>query len=221
MLKFHTDNAMTDLQADCGFKSAVALGSPPLPLLEDFAAIGTFLQHSIDDLVEDLVKLCLWLALASVCTAVIRRRVHSNTGTRISMAGAALIAFPYIDAIGDAAGDLIQPWQDTARKMFGGADIRCRSSSPNALSLSIDDVVEDTFKGVCMYAHYRVGLLLASATVPHALHQSNSISVRSIGRASAAAVTLAHPAAAYTACNEYADALGDRAQHALFGRALD
>ena len=62
-----------------------SLGAPPLPLVLDLAALTCFCTESLDDAVEDAVKLCVLSTAGWLVWRLLRR---TRCGTRAARAGA-------------------------------------------------------------------------------------------------------------------------------------
>lgn len=187
---------------------------PPLPLLQESAAIRAFCCESLDDCVEDVSKLCL-LCLVARCAYSRRLGGQSKLLARGLWLVMLLLAYPAIDRASDMAGDMTEPAEIVVRQW-----LRCPvalSSAEASLPRSVREAginvvgefVEDGSKLICVASHVYVGALLRTAVVDGPPPEMIPQQLRQlVGLVMAAAA----PAAQYRACDEYSDALGDSAE---------
>lgn len=197
---------------------------PPLPVVEDIAALSAFVRESLDDVVEDAAKLtCVILVYSlSGASALFSSAPSAPFSTSLSpalrtvgRAASVVLAYVPCDYGADILGDEIQRDVNAVLSAVGlspeGAPLKSDPASQAALpqhSLPLrvlDDLTEDGFKLVCLAMHGHVGALLSN-------NLARSVAVLRHVRF---LVYLGVPAARYTACNRYGDFLGDWVQSAV------
>ena len=194
------------------------LGTPPLPLLQEINNLMTFLADSLDDFVEDCVKVAL-VVLTFKLSCYILTRFHSAPRQRRDIILALILTFlmfPLCDYIGDSAGDRMHEAQNFFRTQLG---LRPKifheeitpPDVPYVVQIS-DDYVEDTFKALCVGSHAALGVLLGQALVPAvASFAAPTLLAQSAG----IIVAIGGPVAQYKSCDTYGDRLGDTVQRWL------
>ena len=190
---------------------------PPLPLLQELCALTAFVVDSLDDCVEDVLKLslllCVWLGVKGLCG---RRGCAAKTrGITVLCICGVLVAYPFVDQCSDAIGDCIKPLQDAVRALSGKAR-PARATQPPArdrvgsyAAELIDELVEDSAKLACVACHAYMGSLAQSALDVSA--KRSSTFAQALAQAAGAILVTGTPAAHYRECDEYSDALGDAA----------
>lgn len=191
---------------------------PPLPVVGEILDLRNFVAHSFDDFCEDLVKwialtMLFWLACGVLATCGVSRKGPARGAALLC---STVLAFPHIDAMGDAVGNMVQPHQDEMAKWLGldpapKPDPGDRKHTKGV----VDDYVEDVFKIVCVWSHFHLGSALSDIIIPDALLNSPHWAARAAGGSASWIVALASPAGYYQACDEYGDRLGDAVERAV------
>jgi hypothetical protein len=208
---------------------------PPLPVVQElYFFSGGLFGHAVDDICEDFAKIGLVYASFWMGKWISCGRTSGGIFASLAM-------YRNIDAAADWIGDTSEVAHRWIMLKVFGVNIATSPKMPKREPRSIvgrlaDDLVEDTFKGVCMLAHWRVGGLLAGAVdvvdVPASVrHRLRSLS--SDGKFMSASATLGnwlsrvergmragtrwiialgHTFGSYSDCNAYGDHLGDVAQ---------
>ena len=137
-----------------------------------------------------------------------------------------LLAFPAINYFSDQVGDGAQAVQNVVRAKLGypPQDLRPKRAAPAHIPFAatvVDDLVEDSFKSVCVYAHARFGMMLAAGvgSTEALLGTGTNGVTRWAVHIAKAVVAVGTPAGEYATCDAYADMLGDWAQRTIV-RAL-
>ena len=163
--------------------------APPLPLLSEVLSLHEFLASSLDDVLEDAVKL-LWIwalyrlfraagdwwyagsAGARTRSRSPAQRLLARCRKRVAVAAAvviSLLTYPAVNEVADAAGNFGQILQDRLADAMG---VHKENAPPVAdtppkqpvcfAAAVIDDFTEDASKYVCVAAHAAVGGLIGS-----------------------------------------------------------
>lgn len=196
-------------------KSDSRLGAvPPLPLLQDGLALAIFWCESLDDCVEDLVKVAAALLLLALARSLARQLLPKSALVHGVLMLLVLSWYPLVDRAANVAGELITPLQRANAICPALHESRRNRSShtlrpaSRAASNLVDEVVEDVAKLLCVSSHAYVGLLLHSA-VAHA--PSVAVLPPRLRGFTSWLLMVGPPAAQYQACDEWSDALGDAA----------
>jgi len=197
---------------------------PPLPILSHMVGTYHFMTESLDDATEDAFKFgtlfLLWWSTRFLCAYFNFADIWCRTIPILATA----IFFGPIDRIADQFGDSIQAKQNYVRHIFGldpkniavsNTSIRDAFFRPVHL---VDDFAEDSFKLFCIGAHAYSGNLLSTslgaslrsiATTPHGIVLSVILQIFRV------AVRFGTPMTQYSACDEYADLVGDYFQESI------
>ena len=86
------------------------VGLPPLPVVQEVAALTMFLVESLDDAVEDALKLSLLAVVWCGIWRLLRTRRVLMQGFRFC---GIIMVYPAADRAADAAGHIMAPIQDS------------------------------------------------------------------------------------------------------------
>ena len=196
----------------------VGIGLPPLPVVSEVAALVMFCATSLDDAVEDAVKVLLLFLVVKLAVRITGASTILGGFTGAVILPVVLAVYPLATLAGDAVGDQVEPLQVYLAAVLG-TSLPGKRPSYNKVdphqtvwTALLDDLVEDSFKSFCLYTHYRMGEATSAATVLPLAQRSGNLA---LGRVAAFMVSIGHPAAAYNACDAYGDILGDRIQMLL------
>eukprot|EP00927_Polykrikos_kofoidii_P073171 TRINITY_DN69242_c0_g1_i1.p1 TRINITY_DN69242_c0_g1~~TRINITY_DN69242_c0_g1_i1.p1 ORF type:complete len:217 (+),score=34.40 TRINITY_DN69242_c0_g1_i1:94-744(+) len=199
---------------------------PPLPLLREACAIVDVVTSGLDDIAEDCAKLLifyvLWIVFKRLLSAV-----RTSVG-KISMISSWVVlvvaCYRHIDCYADLVGDMVQPVQDVL-KVYSGKSIEPKrevvatdQQLPLVLYI-VDDVIEDSFKAVCVGSHAFIGNLLRTGFIQVAEAGRDDVPSAAI-KAVGWFIAMGPPAEMYTYCNEYGDKLGNVVQRVLRQRIM-
>lgn len=216
-------------------------GPPPLPIIEESIAVARFIVTGVDDVVEDAVKLACTALVFSSATAVTKRlrgglapaapqpREGEGEGagwqTQLQWNpvgfAAAIAAYPICDAAGDKLGDGAEIARDRVMKGFGLTPPARNTKPPGTTTAAaelqgylapiLDDLIEDSFKGVCLGMHGVIGSALGTQLLQGSLGSWLPWLPLPAKTAAAAVLTYGTPLKQYTECNAWGDTFGDLA----------
>jgi len=217
------------------------LGPPPLPIIEESIAVARFIVTGVDDVVEDAVKLACTALVFSSATAVTKRlrgglapaapqpREGEGEGagwqTQLQWNpvgfAAAIAAYPICDAAGDKLGDGAEIARDRVMIGFGLTPPARNTKPPGTTTAAaelqgylapiLDDLIEDSFKGVCLGMHGVIGSALGTQLLQGSLGSWLPWLPLPAKTAAAAVLTYGTPLKQYTECNAWGDTFGDLA----------
>lgn len=184
---------------------------PPLPLVQEMQAIVQFLLDCVDDACEDVLKLLLLTMIWNVAAWFTTTDIRLSRRSRMFACGALLLAvYPYVDEMTDRTADKTIHAQNAVRSLFGQPlkvpepDDEV-SDAPMHLQ-AVDDMVEDSFKFICIAGHAYMGYIAGAAL------QTSIPGEGMLEKIAGAVVSVGTPASQYQACDCYGDALGDAVQ---------
>lgn len=210
---------------------------PPLPLLSEVASLRDFLFTSLDDAVEDIVKLLFVWMVHKLLVLCLRRwlyRRHDDRkrpllgfvkewqlATTLTVL-VTTIAYSPINEFSDFVGNIAQGFQDSLAARFGIERPLPQSSVPMVahqrcfIASFVDDMAEDIGKLTCVSSHAIIGGFIGSgmtATVIGGIFARVGIRLPNfVGSCVYVVFVLGTPASRYTQCNDWADRLGDQLQ---------
>ena len=173
----------------------------PLPLITDAAACLSFLFDSLDDAVEDAAKFLMLaaLALGSYAVVALVAQVCACCSAQLWLC---CCCHPLRDMLADRLGDAMNPVQNAIRRGFGYNEKVPRPDRGDPVAkfgyaaTIIDDLVEDTFKAMCISSHVLVGGILRTAVLTRAAETNIGSTLRGgdlIARTAGAVVAVGTP----------------------------
>ena len=202
-------------------KAVGGLGVPPLPLVSEIASCFAFLLDSLDDAVEDAVKLLLLVTVAYFTFTLVSRWSASTRLAKAAAVAALLCCHPPCDMIADRLGDKMITVQNAIRECVGYEKKipRPDRGDPVAryglVATFIDDLVEDSFKSVCIASHTILGGILQTAVISRAAENNIDASIqggRKMVKLAGYVAAIGTPVSQYQNCNIYSDRLADKVQ---------
>ena len=209
---------------------------PPLPLLSEVESLRDFIVTSLDDAVEDMVKvLFVWIVHKGLLVCLRRWLYRAKDDDKRSFLGfvkewqlatfltvlVTVAAYSPVNELSDFLGNFAQGFQDSLAARFGIARAlpepvpivprqRCFVAS------FVDDMAEDIGKLTCVSSHAMIGGFIGSgmtATVIGGIFARAGIRLPNfVGSCIFVVFVLGTPASRYTQCNDWADRLGDQLQ---------
>eukprot|EP00050_Salpingoeca_kvevrii_P017193 m.62774 g.62774 ORF g.62774 m.62774 type:complete len:254 (-) comp7419_c0_seq3:153-914(-) len=185
--------------------SVWSLGCPPVPVLNEFAGLWTFLGENVDDFAEDVTKLA--------CLGVSALPAASGPAGALVSGVAAAYSYESCNALADRVGDAVGRVVSKVTLALGLPPARQLHAVPLEDSTSrlvrlADDAVEDSFKIACLWLWHGVGKLLNQNFLLRIPSLQGSVWASLLGNM----ISVSIPARYYKACDAYGDQLGDLAQ---------
>ena len=182
---------------------------PPLPVLQELRALMVFAAESVDDFVEDVLKVALLLFVWFGVAQLLRER--SRTMVCGVQFGAVLLSYPAADRMAESLDDILVPLQSKLHTWLTGQDRslpreKKHKHPANAAAALCDELTEDAVKLACVACHAWLGSVLNSALLTSAAPRSRV--GRVLAQAAGGVMALGAPAAHYHECDQYGDAVG-------------
>ncbi len=179
------------------------------PIFDIIEGVPRFFKHSLDDVVEDIIKLSILYSANKFHTKFV-------TINSISITYLAHIAYYVIaNNVSDDIADKIDVWENLR---FGQEDFsnNIQMKNKNFIIDELEDVVEDISKFSLLYGSYKVGVLIADNHIFETFLTSTNLPyAQNIGKMTDLAIKYITLLTEYTRCNEYSDKIGDYVQNSI------
>ncbi len=182
------------------------------PLFDIIEGLPKFIKHSIDDFVEDSIKIAMLYTTSKFHSNLMPR--SSNTLVDFTVNTLSMLFYYWFaNEVSDNTADKIDEWKNS---YFELKDISIGNKT-NSQNFAIDfteDLVEDSVKFSMLYSSYKVGTLIANSHIFETFLSSTHLPYgRNAGKILDFTVKWVTPITEYTRCNEYSDKAGDFFQY--------